>query len=206
MEASQEINVLCLVKEHFSKATDGDGKLVWDDVKGYGFEDARKAIVEHRREKGERAWRPDPRRIKALASSYFRDRQRERWDSETVIGFLRRNDKTGLLQGLPDAEAIEAHYSSAWEGMTVDDGIGKNVARSYILNGARLAFGEIGMEKSEADRRARQCVGLKEGERIPRRSLFQPEPEKPKTSHEALKELAVAEFREVEKSGEEQHV
>src|SRR4051812_824743 len=97
MESTQEVNILCLVREHFSKATDGDGQLVWGDVKGFGFEDAKPAIIEHRREKGAQAWRPDPRRVKALAATYFRDRQRERWDSETLIGYLRRTDTAGML-------------------------------------------------------------------------------------------------------------
>jgi hypothetical protein len=195
MEADCEVNILCLVKEHFSKATDGDGKLVWEDVKGYGYEDARRAIIEHRREKGSQAWRPDLGRVKALASTYFRDRRRDRWNNCRVVDYHRQNDKTGILHELPDLEAVEAHFTNCWADVEQrTEGFGRDIARAYILNGARMAFRELGLVEAEVERRSRECVNLKPTEKIPRKALFQPMPSEPKDSFEALKALAVAEL------------
>lgn len=195
MDDFHKVAVMGAVLEHFHKATDADARITWDDVKGYGYEDAQRAIEEHRREKGSQAWRPDPRRIKALAASYYRERQRDRWDAERTIDYLRRQPESArMLHGLPDAEAIEAHYTTAW-GMvesSTEEGIGRNVARSYILGGARQAFVQIGLNDAEAERRARECVELSPGEKIPRSPLFR-EPPKPQTAWNTMKELAAVE-------------
>jgi hypothetical protein len=195
VEAVEKPNVLILVRDHFSKATDSDGLLVWEDCKGYGFEDAERAIVEHRREKGSQAYRPDPRRIKSLAASYHHDRQRTRWNKERTIDLLRREQPSAeYLHGLPDMEAIEMHFTHAWgmvEAATESASIGQNAARSFILLGAREAFTQIGLTDAEADRRARECVDLKPGEKIPRKPLFK-EMEQPDTSWEARQKLAAA--------------
>ena len=192
--------IMICVSEHFSKSTDADCRIVWEDVKGYGFEDAERAITEHRREKGAQAWRPDPRRIKSLAASYYRERQRTRWNAVRTVDHLRReNPSAELLAGLPDLEAIEAHFTHAWglvEHESEPDSIGRNAARAFILLGARHVFEEIGVERAEADRRARECVDLMPGEKIPHRALFKPLPGPPPTSWEARKQLAIAEHNQ----------
>src|SRR5205085_11775477 len=116
MDLAQQVNILCLVREHFSKATDGDGTLVWEDVKGYAFDDARRAIVEHRREKGGQAWRPDPRRIKALAATFFNERRRSDYAFRNIDA-IRRADKDGSLRDLSDERAILTHYRRCWEAV-----------------------------------------------------------------------------------------
>lgn len=195
MLLSEKADILAIVKSHFSKATDGDGELMWEQLKGFEFMDSKRAIEAHRIEKGERAWRPDLKRVVFLAASYRNDRRKA--VKERIVDFIRRearrsgDDRFGPSED--DKTVLMLHFGEAWQ-LTSDvaDDDGRNAARAYILLHARMAFGEIGMSLEDAEAHARDCVGLQPGEKIMKAKMFKPMPEVPK-SYDALKALAVAE-------------
>lgn len=171
MEETCKVKILALVKDHFSKATDSDGLIVWDDVKGYGYDDARRAIEDHRREKGSMAYRPDPRRVRALAATYHRERVRKASARVRVIDWIRReDDHRATLHDLADAEAIVAKYRMAYDNLVASecDPIGFGIARAYIRSHAAAALREIGVPDADVIRDSGFCAGLEPGERLPR--------------------------------------
>jgi len=195
MSEDEKAVIFRLVKDHFSKATDSDALLVWGAVRGYDRRDAVRAVEEHRLEKGTDAWRPDVRRVKAIAHGYHVHRRRESHEAQRVVDYLRRQPESAeLLHGLPDPEAVEAYFTSVWgemEAADVDDA-GRTAMRRLVYANAREAFAEVGLGRDESDRRARDCVGLLPGEVIPRVAPFQALPGPPPSSWDARRQLAAA--------------
>lgn len=195
MNANDNLGVALKIREHFSKATDGDCNLIWEDVKGYELADAKKAIEEHHREKGAQAWRPDPKRIKQLCAGYRNARLRAQSKEEKVVDWLKRTArKSGdsRFEGLGDVAALMLHFSECWTDVAAQDvdERGRQGIRAMILNHATRAFGEVGLSDDEAAEMARGIVELKDGQRIMLSSVLK-SPELPDTSSfTALKQLA----------------
>lgn len=176
------------LKNNFSKATDADAEMVWNDIRGVEFDDAHRAIIEHRREKGSQAWRPDPRRIKYLAYAALNDRRRAKSSELKIVDFIRRGDPANPTpsdySSVSDRDAITDHFSAAWAAVAtrIPDGsgdispAGTVIARAYILNHCRVALTEIRMGLDDADTLARECVDLKKGQRIPSAGVFRKVP------------------------------
>jgi hypothetical protein len=195
MSEDDKVMILRLVKDYFSSATDSDALLVWGYVRGYDRRDAVRAVEEHRLEKGADAWRPDPKRVKAIAHGYHLHRRREFHAAQRVVDYLRRQPESAeLLHGLPDPEAVEAHYTLVWSELTTADvnDTGRKAMRFLAYANARHAFSELGLDRDESDRRARDCVGLLPGEVIPRVAPFQALPGPPPSSWDARRQLAAA--------------
>jgi hypothetical protein len=204
---TSKTDVFRLIKEHFSKATDGDGPLVWDSVKGLDYRDAERAIKEHRREKGAQAWRPDINRISFLAHTYHRDRQHSKFKTERIVDAVRRYAlnhgdtrfevkayATDRDQLQDDVRVLMVHFTDSWAQVQASElatPFGKQGARAYLLNHARRAFTEIGMSERDVEEYARNCVGLEPGEVLNLRSVFKgyDEVNEPPMSHEAIKAL-----------------
>lgn len=201
---TDKIRVLVELKNHFPQTTDGDGELVWKDVRGLELCDVLPAIEAHRREKGDRAFRPNPQRLRALAYTNLNQRTRRSQETTTLQWVrLEARNRGEDLRGMRDADVLIAHFSEAWQRVKGDaeEDFGRNVARAYLLNHARIAFREIGMDAAATDAHARDCVELKPGEKIPRRPLFmEPEPARD-ASWDALKALARAEYGEEATAG-----
>lgn len=193
MESSQQTNVLCLVRENFSKATDEDGRLVWDRVKGYGFDDAREAIREHRVEKGAQAWRPDIRRIASIAAARHNGRMRDRHAARPVHKQIAQ-DRPDLAD-LDAASRVVTFFEEAWEH--AKEAAAPDLAwaaRAMIFAHCRRALQEANVE--DADVLARATVEAGPGERLAETvsQAILNRPKAPDTSSfSALKQLAVAE-------------
>lgn len=200
MLLSEKGFILTLVKEHFHKATDGDGSLVWESVKGLDIQDAEKAIVDHRLEKGAVAYRPDVRRISQLGHANRNERLRQNYRHEKVVEFVQRQARQNgdsRFEGEPVA-ALLLHFSEAWGVVKDQQGTseyGTTGARAYILSHARKAFTEIGMDEKAAIDHARQCVELAAGETITMNPLFKGQEDvmQPQKPFDAIKQLATAE-------------
>jgi hypothetical protein len=196
MNATDQKEVLALVREHFSGATDGDGPLVWNAVKGYDLADVRNALEQHRTEQGSNAWRPDINRVKALACNRWRDRYRDRQDALRIVDLIRRQNPTAYPPDVGDIPAVLAYFGRAWADVEADaaDGPGRVAARVYILAHCRRALTELGISPAEADAEARTIVVLEPGERVMRVRLFQEMPLPGQTAWDATKALAKAEL------------
>lgn len=191
--------VCLLVKEHFSKATQADARLCWEVVKGYSRQDAEQAVREHRLEKGAAAWRPDPRRIGALAAKFYNERMPRRLE-ERAVDVIRKFDPL-TYDGMDAVTILQHHFSEAWERVkeTADTDRGRNGMRAMILGHARSAFRQEGLADAGADTEARACVELNPGERIILPSLLKsPEKGGGSSSWEQLQKLAVADHAERE--------
>lgn len=196
MDASHKTQILMSVKAHFSKATEGDGELVWEDVKGYSLQDAIDAIVAHRRECGKQAWRPDPKRVKQIAFNSHRERQRAKFAGQRIVDGIRMTGQEAYY-GKGEAEVILLHFSACWKAVK-ESGAPENgirAAKAYIYNHAKRAAMEIGENEQNAEEFAREIIGLAVGEKIMRApaamaDTFQKE-ESIKTSWEQLKALVV---------------
>ena len=180
------------VKGHFSKATEEDALLVWDLVKGYSREDAHRAVKEHRLEKGSAAYRPDPRRIGTLAASFYRSR-RPVGTSERMLDFVVRQDPL-TYKGMDPLVVLQHYYRECWNRVREGDAAerGKAGARSLILNSARSAFRQEGLDDDAAEVEARAAVELADGERICRPAIFRTMPGPSDSSAEkarAMREL-----------------
>jgi hypothetical protein len=178
MEASKQAEIFALVRSHFSKATDGDAAMVWEDVKHLSFDEASHAIRDHRREKGSQAWRPDPSRIKAIGYGLHRSRIQAQRRDERIIDGVRRMDRQ-RYHDMPDAAVLADHFAKAWfavcngaadsQGEFIEpcnDELGRASARSLIYYHALTSAREIGIGDVDAAEFARGCVGLDEGESI----------------------------------------
>jgi hypothetical protein len=170
MYEHEKLNLMVAMKEHFNKATDGDGEILWADLKFYDLADAKRAIEEHRREKGAQAWRPDPARVKSLAAKYRNDRRRANYADERIIDSVR---KTAVINGDTslcgdDVAGLTLHFSRCWAETKkkANTDHGRNSIRALIFNHAKHGFGEVGLSQSEAEGLARDCVELANGERI----------------------------------------
>ena len=196
MNASDQAEVCSLVKEHFSKATDGDALLVWDAVKGYDLADARHALIQHRKERGAAAWRPDINRVKGLAHGRYRERGRVRLGSLRIVDEIRQMSPGKYPPDMADIAVILEHFGRAWGDVEADaqEGVGRTAMRVYILAACRRALGECGVSEAEADAEARTIVGLEPGEKVMRVRLFRDMPEAGQTAWDATKALARAEF------------
>jgi hypothetical protein len=196
MSEDDKVMILRLVKDHFHKATDSDALLVWAYLRGFDRCDAVRAIEEHRIEKGAYVSRPDLRRVKQIAHGYYLHRRGESHAAQRVVDYFRRHpDSAELLHGLPDAEAVEAHYTLVWSELATADvnDTGRKAMRFLAYANARHAFSELGLDRDESDRRARDCVGLLPGETIPRVAPFHALPGPPPSSWDARRQLAAAE-------------
>lgn len=199
MLESDAEDVCRLVKEHFSKATVADARLCWEVVKGYGREDAEHAIREHRLESGKTAWRPDPRRIGALAAKFYHERMPRRVE-ERAVDVIRKFDPL-TYDGMDNMTILSHHFFQAWERVkeTADTDRGRNGMRAMILGHARSAFRQEGLDDADADTEARACVELKPGERILLPSLLRsPEPGGGTPSWSQLQKLAEVDHAERE--------
>jgi hypothetical protein len=185
--------ILGLLKDCFSKATDGDGQLVWDDVKGYALADAERAIKEHRREKGAQAWRPDINRIRSLAAMYHNNRARDNFRQTRVVDDIRRAFPQGT-HNVPDCVVIVNYFASAWLELQQSGATehGRESVRALIMNHCRNALTQVGIIPTDADEQAREVVELAPGEKIVKRSIFKPIPE-PQEKWEAVKALSAVE-------------
>jgi hypothetical protein len=200
MNATDQKEVLALVREHFGGATDGDGPLIWDAVKGYDLADARHALVQHRTELGSKAYRPDITRVKGIAHGRYRDRCRQRAGSLRIVDEIRRLAPMTYPPDMGDIPVILAHFGRTWAAVEADPKAGANDApgrvavRVYVLSACRRALAECGVSDAEADAEARSIVGLDPGERVMRVRLFGDMPPPGQTAWDATKALAKAEF------------
>ncbi len=197
MYESDKLTLMVSMREHFNKATDGDGEILWMDLRGYDLADAKKAIEEHRREKGAQAWRPDPKRVKQLAAEYRNTRRRKNYANERIIDGVRRDAGMNGDQryvDVGDVPALLLHFADAWNVVKAqaDTDHGRMSIRALIFNHAKRGFAEVGLSDTEAEEMARDCVELSKGERIVTKHVFKtPEPSGT-SSWESLKELAKA--------------
>lgn len=196
MYDNDKLTLMVTLKEHFSKATDGDAELMWQDLRGYDLADAKRAIEEHRREKGAQAWRPDLKRLRQLAAEFRNARRRNTYANERIIDVVRR--AAGMkgdtrYAGMGDVPALTLHFAGAWERVKEDaqDDRGRYFIRAMIFSHAMRGFSEVGLTDTEAEEVARECVDLAKGEKIIRQSLFKAS-EQPPTSFEAMKQIAKA--------------
>lgn len=203
MESKHAEEIMAMVKTHFSKATDGDAQLVWEDVRGCDFDDAHKAILAHRREKSAQPWRPDIQRIKVLAFNAMHTRRQAASKQIRVIDFIRQIDR-----GVCDMEAKDAiihHFAKSWatveagnprKGNEPFDPRGVLIARAYIRAHCRQALIEVETEKDEAETIASDCIGLQPNEKLKSAGIFGVDYQ-PNTSWEELKKLAINESHTV---------
>ena len=197
MYENDRLTLMVALKEHFSKATDGDAELMWQDLRGYDLADAKKAIEEHRREKGAQAWRPDLKRVRQLAAGFRNAKRRSNYANERIIDGVRR--EAGMkgdtrFVGVPDVAALTTHFAGAWDRVKedADNEQGRTSIRALIFNHAKRGFAEVGMTDTEAEELARECVDIARGERIVTRSVLK-SPEPAPTSWDAIKSLALVE-------------
>lgn len=192
MEANQDAAVIDLLRQHFSKVTPGDADLVWKGVRGYSFEDSQRAIEEHHRERGAQAYRPDVKRISALAANYYRSRTSRGGREIRIVDFIRQSSKLNTSR-IKDADLIQRHFGECWGAVKSREphDEGTSIARAYVMRHATDALTQIGWSHKEADECAHIIVGLEPGEKIPKQGLFNIQSQA-KTSWEALKDLAVA--------------
>jgi hypothetical protein len=192
MDANDEQKFPGLLRQHFNGASAGDAKLVWDAVKGYSFDDAERAIIEHRKERGASAYRPDVKRIGALCAGYYRSRKSIARGLVKVVDELRQLDRIGYT-GVSDIEVINTHFKRTWRELSQSNADPKGIAimRAYMMSAARAAIYELGYSASEADDAAHDLVGLQPGEKIPRAGMWNVK-YSAKSSFEALKDLAIA--------------
>lgn len=193
MEAKHEAEIMALVKEHFSSATDGDAKLIWQDVRGLAFDDAHRAVIEHRREKSDNPWRPNIERIKVIAFGHHRNRRREISAEVRTIDYIRREKLPGC-ECAEGRDAIMMHFGTAWAGVCQSnaDPRGKVLAQAFILSHCRTSLRQIGISEKEADDIARDCVDLRSGQKINSIGIFNVEYLGSRESHEEIKKLAYA--------------
>lgn len=165
--------ILRVLKDHFPKATDADGSLVWDAVKGYGLDDAVRAVKEHRIEQGKIVTRPDVRRLKTLAATYYRD-SRPAPTERTIWQQVCGADPFGSSNSTKKTGDLMLHFANAWELVKREckDARGKAGARAMIMRNASMAFQQEGMSPTDAEQEARQIVELAAGEKIALPSLF----------------------------------
>lgn len=199
MYENDKLTLMVTLKEHFSKATDGDAELMWQDLRTYDLPDARKAIEEHRREKGAQAWRPDLKRLRQLAAQYRNERKRTSYANERVIDGVRRDaGMSGDTRyvGMGDVAALTLHFVGAWDRVRedADNDQGRTSIRALIFNHAKRGFTEVGLTATEAEELARDCVGIAKGEKIITRAVFR-SPEEPQTSWEAIQAIAREEVK-----------
>jgi len=200
MNASDQKEVLALVREHFSGATDGDGPLIWNAVKGYDLADVRLALVQHRTELGSKAYRPDINRVKGIAHGRYRDRCRKRAGNLRIVDEIRQAAPLKYPPDMGDIPVILAHFGSTWADVEADpkagahDAAGRIAVRVYVLAACRRALVELGVSPAEADAEARTIVGLSPGERVMRVRMFREMPADGQSAWNATKELARAEY------------
>lgn len=192
MLEQDQSKIVAAMREHFSKATDGDASLLWEEVKGESAADAQKAIKEHRMEKGAQAYRPDIRRVRSLATSYRLTRQRANSKEQKIIDWLRLGSKASEYRGMDRVATLTLHFGDCWrilEGDKSIDDYGRQMSRAFILSHARHGFVEIGLSAEDAESCAREAVCLSPGESIKGGKMFRTVSE-PAKSIDALANLA----------------
>ncbi len=191
MRDSDQTEILLVLKDHFPKATDADGPLVWDAVKGYGLDDAIRAVKEHRIEQGKIVTRPDVRRVRTLAATYYRERH-PTTGHQTIWQALHAADPFSF-DGKNRIADLMLHFSNAWEVVKRDvrEDRGRAGARAFIRYHACMAFSQEGMTPADAEATARDCVELKPGEAIVTAGVFktQQQPETSAAKAKALRQL-----------------
>ncbi len=188
---SDQTEILLVLKDHFPKATDADGPLVWDAVKGYGLDDAIRAVKEHRIEQGKIVTRPDVRRVRTLAATYYRERH-PTTGHQTIWQALHAADPFSF-DGKNRIADLMLHFGNAWQTVKRDatDERGKSGARATIRYHAHMAFEQEGMTSHDAEVTARDVVELAPGEKVVLASVFkqQQQPETSAAKAKALRQL-----------------
>lgn len=168
------------LRAHFSKCTNGDFDLCWQDCKEFELATVASAIEAYHRELGDRAWRPDPKKLRGhcvrLGQATVPTQSGER-----VIEWLRRTTRIGDLD---PQTALVSHFSRCWaetaDAQFSDDieeswrEYGKQFIRQLIRVHARQSFLELRMGIDTADELSRMVVDLQEGEQIRLRPMLRP--------------------------------
>ena len=191
MESIYEVDVIGLVQQHFNRASPADAALIWNAVKGYGFDDARLAIEKHRIESGTRT-RPDIARIRQLAAGTYVNRGAAARAKVRVVDELRQMEPK--YHELSDKDVIIAHFGGCWGDLEANKSLdhrGVAIVRAFIMSSARRSCQELSMPEKESDDLAHELVGLKPGQKIPQQGIWENKSDA-KTSFQALKDLAAA--------------